>query len=282
VGLEQDGEKDGPPQRQPIDLSYIPDAVPRIEPPCKYGNPAMYEVYNKRYFVMPSSRGYVQRGMASWYGRKFHQRYTSCREPYDMFAMTAAHPTLPLPTYVQVTNLENGRTVVVRVNDRGPFRAGRILDLSYAAAYKLDALGPGTIPVEVKAIDLPGRSLPEPPSLIKAAVPTTESWRPDDGFRARATLPPAPLPQPLLLPGRVTPAAALYLQVGAFTERQNAERLRRQLEQQGIQSVHIYRDDDFKAALYRVRVGPFPNRATAERVGQDLSYTGLGRAHIVP
>ncbi|RMH16713.1 MAG: septal ring lytic transglycosylase RlpA family protein [Gemmatimonadetes bacterium] len=137
-----------------VDLDAIPDAVPRIEPLSRYGNPPSYEVFGKTYHTLRDARGFVQEGMASWYGQEFHGRRTSSGEPYDMFAMTAAHRELPLPTYVRVTNLENGRSVVVRVNDRGPFHdtESRIIDLSYAAAYKLRIIGPGTARVRVEAI----------------------------------------------------------------------------------------------------------------------------------
>ena len=130
----------------------MPDAIPRAEPRAIYGNPPSYEVFGKRYYVMASSVGYVERGVASWYGPGFHKELTSVREPYDMYGMTAAHKTLPLPAYVRVTNLQNGRSCVVRVNDRGPFVGNRIIDLSYTAAAKLDMLRDGTAMVEVRAL----------------------------------------------------------------------------------------------------------------------------------
>ncbi len=144
-----------PPARSstpPTDLLSIPDAVPRVEAISKRGNPAFYEVMGQRYFVKQSAAGYVERGVASWYGPGFHQEFTSNGEPYDMYGMTAAHKTLPLPAYVQVTNLGNGKSVILRVNDRGPFKEGRIIDLSYTAAAKLDMLRAGTALVEVRAI----------------------------------------------------------------------------------------------------------------------------------
>lgn len=143
-----------PPVSAPLpgEVDKIPDAVPRPEPRSARGNPPFYEVFGKRYFVMSDAAGYVERGIASWYGPGFHEALTSNGERYDMYAMTAAHTTLPLPTYVRVTNLKNGRSVVVRVNDRGPFKAGRIIDLSYTAASKLDMLRDGTTFVEVRAL----------------------------------------------------------------------------------------------------------------------------------
>ena len=141
-----------PPPGPPAHLLDVPDAVPRIEPRSVYGNPPSYEVFGKRYYVMASSVGYVERGVASWYGPGFHKERTSVGEPYDMYGMTAAHKSLPLPAYVRVTNLQNGRSCVVRVNDRGPFVGNRIIDLSYTAAAKLDMLRDGTAMVEVRAL----------------------------------------------------------------------------------------------------------------------------------
>jgi len=184
---------------QDVDVSRLSDAVPRHEPRSRYGNPASYVVRGKRYHVMASSRGYVERGIASWYGKKFHGHRTSSGETFDMYAMTAAHKTLPLPSYVSVTNLKNGRRVVVRVNDRGPFHPNRIIDLSYAAARKLGIAGHGTALVEVRALE-PGRPAAQ---------------------QATAT-PPAP-----------RPAGAqyrLFLQVGAFVSRHNAEQLQARLQ----------------------------------------------------
>jgi rare lipoprotein A len=136
----------------PNEIEKVPDATPRQEPRSAKGNPPFYDVLGKRYFVMADAAGYVERGIASWYGPGFHEAATSNGERYDMYAMTAAHKTLPLPTYVQVTNLKNGRSIVVRVNDRGPFKEGRIIDLSYTAASKLDMLRAGTEFVEVRAL----------------------------------------------------------------------------------------------------------------------------------
>ena len=145
---------DGPPATGSVLIPDLPDdPVPRPEPRSRYGNGPEYEVFGKRYTVMPSSANYEERGVASWYGKKFHGNLTSNRETYDMYQMTAAHKTLPLPTYVRVRNLANDKTVVVRVNDRGPFVHNRIIDLSYAAAIKLDIVRDGTGLVEVTAID---------------------------------------------------------------------------------------------------------------------------------
>ena len=145
------------------ELLALPNAVPRPEPRSRLGNPAFYEVYGQRYTVLAEARGYLERGVASWYGPDFHGERTSTGEPYDMYSMTAAHRTLPLPAYARVTNLRNGRSVVVRVNDRGPFKANRIIDLSYAAAFKLDMIRDGTTLVEVAAVAPEGAAAPPPP-----------------------------------------------------------------------------------------------------------------------
>jgi rare lipoprotein A len=147
----------------------VPDAIPHMEPRARYGNPPFYDVFGKRYYVLSSSVGYWERGVASWYGPGFHKEKTSTGEPYDMYGMTAAHKTLPLPTYVRVTNLQNGRSIVVRVNDRGPFVGNRIIDLSYTAAAKLDMLRNGTAMVDVRAIDL--LATPPPPVVTASTIP---------------------------------------------------------------------------------------------------------------
>ncbi len=160
--------QDGPPAAEeiPPDVANIPDAVPQSEPKSSSGNPDSYEVYGDHYVILKDARGYKERGYASWYGKKFHGKRTSSGEPYDMFKMTAAHKTLPIPCYARVTNLDNGKSVVVRINDRGPFHEGRIIDLSYTAAVKLGSLGKGSIPVEVEAID---PSMPTPTTQYAAA-----------------------------------------------------------------------------------------------------------------
>ncbi|HUS23586.1 MAG TPA: septal ring lytic transglycosylase RlpA family protein [Candidatus Binatia bacterium] len=160
-------KEDSAPRVVPADFLDVPDAVPRAEPVSRYGNPAQYDIEGRTYYVLRSAAGYRERGVASWYGTKFHGKRTSSGETYDMFGMTAAHKTLPVPTYVRVTNLANGRQVVVKVNDRGPFRRDRILDLSYAAAGKLDLLDHGSGPVEVEAIT-PGQ--PSTHRFLEAAI----------------------------------------------------------------------------------------------------------------
>lgn len=153
------------PDEVPDDIDRIPDAVPRAEPRSRGGNSPSYSVFGKTYRVLDDARGFRERGVASWYGKKFHGNRTANGETYDMYAMTAAHKSLPLPSYARVTRLDNGRSVVVRVNDRGPFHRGRIIDLSYAAAAKLGMLGAGSAEVEVVAID-----------PLEAPAAPSESW----------------------------------------------------------------------------------------------------------
>ena len=243
-GDERFPEMDGPPIAGPsrAELMRLPDAVPGPEPPSRYGNPHAYIVHGRTYRTMASSHGYVERGIASWYGRKFHKRLTSSREPYDMFAMTAAHRSLPLPTYVRVTHLENGRSVVLRVNDRGPFHPGRIIDLSYAAAVKLGIADPGSAPVEVRAIEL-GRAAPPP----RAAPGTLE----------------------------------YFVQVGAFANEDNAARALRIAERvrPGMTSLRAVRDA--QRTLHRVRIGPLHGPEEADRVLAGLSEAGLRSARVV-
>src|SRR3954467_7885396 len=168
----------------PPDVLSTPDAVPRAEPRGTRGNPPFYVVFGKRYTVMDTSDGWVERGTASWYGPGFHAQSTSLGEPYDMYAMTAAHKTLPIPCYAEVTNLRNGRKVVVRINDRGPFVGDRIIDLSYTAAAKLDMLLQGTAPVEVRVLT-PGRD-----ASGSALPPTAPATPPPPVFPTAAVMPP--------------------------------------------------------------------------------------------
>lgn len=233
--------------REARDVSAIPDARPRVEARSRYGNPRTYTVNGRTYRVMDSAAGYVERGIASWYGRKFHGHRTSSGETYDMYGMTAAHTRLPLPTYVQVTNLENGRRVVVRVNDRGPFHPNRLIDLSYAAAKKLGIVATGTGLVEVRAID--------PRTWHQPATRT--------------------LAQPTPVPVRY----GLYLQVGAFSSRTNAENLRRRLDHFG--PVTIHKVAQHRQALWRVRIGPLRSVEEADRLAERLVRAGFDSPHVV-
>lgn len=238
-------ERDSGPSR-PVDLSQVEDAVPRYEPKSRYGNPQSYVVNGHRYHVMNSAAGYVQKGIASWYGTKFHGRRTSSGEAYDMYAMTAAHKNLPLPSYVQVTNLRNGRRVVVRVNDRGPFHDNRLIDLSYVAASRLGIVEEGTGLVEVRAVT-PGQP-------------------------ARST--PAPV-------ASVSPPVGIYLQVGAFRDQDNAYRLRTRLASLDSAPVHIIHARTHDALLHRVRLGPLVSVEQADRLVEQLEGLGIHDSQIV-
>ncbi len=286
---------DGPPRGQ-VDFDSIPDAMPRVEPKSPYGNPPSYEVFGQRYYPLETSRGYLARGTASWYGTQFHGKRASIGEPYDMYAMTAAHKTLPLPSYVRVTNLENGRSIVVRVNDRGPFVEDRLIDLSYVAAGKLRVLGPGTAPVEVRALS-PGE--PEPPTAVlqlaeaaPAVVP--HPLRATEVVRASprtAEIESAPPPTPRHPPVRavqeeLAPEAApktphLYVQAGAFGQRENAERLRAQLSGALPHQVRIRPNEGASPTLYRVQVGPLTDRQLAESVSQRLAGLGVDHPRVI-
>jgi rare lipoprotein A len=243
--------RDGGPAVPP-DVSQVPEPVPRAEPRAAYGNRTPYTVLGRTYHVMASARGYVERGIASWYGTKFHGRLTSSREPYDMYAMTAAHKTLPLPSYVRVTNLDNQRSVIVRVNDRGPFHDGRIIDLSYAAAIKLGVHLQGTAPVEVRVVE-PGRA-GALSAAVAAAAPATH----------------APLPPPAA--ARNGP---VFLQVGAFDDRDNARRVKRRLEDAGVDDVFLDRALVRGQVIHRVRVGPLRDAGTAAAVASRIARLGL-------
>ena len=230
----------------------IPDAQPRVEPKSRYGNPPLYEVFGKRYYVLSSSANYVERGVASWYGPGFHQEFTSTREPYDMYGMTAAHKTLPLPAYARVTNLQNGRSVVVRINDRGPFVDNRIIDLSYTAAARLDMLRNGTAMVEVRAID---------PAVGDTALPA----------------PAAGVPAPA-----AAASGALFVQAGAFADPANAQRLAAKLRGGGFGTIFIRDDTIAGRRMYRVRIGPVPDVPEFDRIVAALGQAGVHDAHLAP
>jgi len=218
----------------------VPDAVPRPEPRSALGNPPFYDVLGRRYFVLSTAEGYKERGIASWYGPGFHAEKTSNGEPYDMYGMTAAHKTLPLPAFVRVTNLRNGRSVVVRVNDRGPFKEGRIIDLSWTAAAKLDMLREGTAPVEVETLTQAGD--------LRSPAPA--------------------------------PASRLFVQAGAFGEEANAARLVGRLKMLGFDSAFVRQDIVNGRTLYRVRIGPVPTVDEFDRAVVELGKLGLGDARL--
>ena len=242
AGCATVGPGDGPPARE---RPVTPTArVPGPEPLSAYGNPRFYEVDGRRYYVSSSAAGYRERGVASWYGRKFHGRKTSSGEVYDMHAMTAAHKSLPLPTWARVTNLSNGRAIVVRINDRGPFVDNRLIDLSYAAARALDLVDAGTGLVEVTALDF---EAPVDVSTTMAAADT----------------------QPL------------YMQVGAFAEHDNARRRLAQLAEAGIDGAFVERGEAGGGNVYRVRIGPIGGVEAYDRMTAALRGAGITDVRLV-
>lgn len=247
------GYGDGPPPRD-IDVSNLPDAVPKVEPIRKAGNKSPYTVLGKTYRVLPSSRGYHERGIASWYGNKFHGRKTSNGEIYSMYEMTAAHKSLPIPSYVKVTNLDNGRTVIVRVNDRGPFHGSRIIDLSYAAAKKLDYSNKGTANVEVVAIDPRANqgNLQQANSVQKSPLKQSRVVGQVAGGSVVDASTVSPDSENYKLPGNT------YLQVGAFNSALAAESLSKRVE--GLSSYPVVvRHQKEPKTLFKVLIGPVKN-----------------------
>ncbi len=226
-------------ERSPAELAGIPDAVPKVEPRSELGNMRTYEVFGKRYYVLDSEEGFEQRGIASWYGPQFHGKKTSSGETYDMYAMTAAHKTLPLPSYLEVKNLENGRKVIVRVNDRGPFHDNRVVDLSYTAAIKLDMVAKGTALVEIRAIN--------PGTHRGGGAPA----RPRSGSAQQS--------EPL----------DFYIQVGVFSDFDNAERLKNRL--QALNSpIRLEATVLDSGVGFRVKIGPLNNIESADEIVSRL------------
>ena len=264
-------KNDGPPSYY-VDESKVPDAVPKNERLSKYGNQHSYRVFGKTYHVMSSSTDYEEQGIASWYGRKFHAQPTSSGERYNMLAMTAAHKTLPLPTYVQVTNLRNGRKVIVKVNDRGPFESNRLIDLSYVAAKKLGMLGHGTAYVDVKAID----------PLHYDRNTFDKSIRPKEFYLANNSV---VMPRhsvthrkPMLIhyaKAHQAGKAGVYLQVGAFKNKALALQMKKRLRTMFSSSTIIITQLADKHKLYRVKIGPFKDVAAASHIANRLKAVGL-------
>ena len=226
----------------PAGVESIPDAVPHAEPRSAHGNPPFYDVLGRRYFVLSAADGYLERGVASWYGPTFHGGNTSSGELYDMYGMSAAHKTLPLPTYARVTNLRNGRSVVVRINDRGPFVANRLIDLSYTAATRLDMIREGTTLVEVRALT-PGA--------------------PDELTRSAQSPPPS-----------------LYVQAGAYADAHNAQHQLERLHAAGLASAFIVSPLEGKSRLYRVRLGPVGSVAEFDQLAARLAALGIRDARL--
>lgn len=253
-------QDDGPHAKPPANLNSIPDAVPRAEPLSLSGNNP-YVVFGKKYTPMKSAKGYRSKGVASWYGKKFHGKRTSNGESYDMYAMTAAHKTLPLPSYVRVRNLDNNRSVVVRVNDRGPFLHKRLIDLSYAAAHRLGVIGTGTARVEVTAIPTGQR----PAQGVAVA-----------GHKEEPVIESEPLPA-----STHTGEGMVFIQAGSFGNRDNAIALRDQLKSANIRPVNIATAMVNRDRFFRVRVGPLANMGIANSLSQRLRNLGIQGARII-
>lgn len=231
-------------------LLFLNSGCSRVEPPpTPQGHPKPYKIGRNWYQPLPHAQGFSQNGKASWYGRKFHGRKTASGEIYNMYAMTAAHKTLPLGTYVRVHNLDNDRKVEVRINDRGPFVRGRIIDLSYSAAKKLGVVGPGTAPVEIVALGAVAQ--PEVPGS------TRRSYTPTDYYRGNFTV-----------------------QVGAFSDRSNAERLKRKLDRL-YKNAHITTYNDGIETFFRVRVGKCSTLEQAEKYEATMIQNGFKDAFAV-
>jgi len=294
---------DGPDDVPPENLDAIPDAEPRLEPLHRFAN-RPYNVFGQGYVPATARRPFRERGRASWYGRRFHGKPTSSGEPYDMYAMTAAHPTLPIPSYVRVTHAGNGRSVVVRVNDRGPFHKGRIIDLSYTAAHKLGYINAGSAEVEIEQIlpdEVPmmAAAKPVPPLPGRTPVAVAESPAPASpppaAVESRA-LPPLAPPQAAssmpaaaavvaavaatsgadgdgLVPHIASASAGIFLQLGAFASRANAEGFRATVEREvaeHAERLELFADGE----RFRLHAGPYDTvdeaRAAAERMGSTL------------
>lgn len=235
---------------RPVDVSHVKDAVPKVEPKSRGGNKSPYTVFGKQYWVMNSSLGYTETGTASWYGKKFHGHKTSNGEIYDMYKMSAAHKSLPIPTYLKVTNLANNLQVIVRVNDRGPFHGNRIIDLSYAAASKLDILKHGTGKVRLEAID--------PRAWQKSGAVVAATPQPADNLAGR------------------------YLQVGAYSNRDSAEYVESQLRPLLPELAVLIRPTTTNnRTLYRVQIGPLKQDTSLMELTQKVEQMGHKNPRLV-
>jgi rare lipoprotein A len=265
---------DGPPESVPGDIASIPDAVPRDEPYHRFAN-RPYTVFGRTYAPVVNDDPAIERGLASWYGRKFHGQRTSSGETYDMFAMTAAHKTLPIPSYAKVTNLRSGRSVVVRVNDRGPFHDGRVIDLSYAAAARIGIAGPGSGMVEVERVFArdAARLAAAPPAAPAQPAAPAPAPAPTAAASVATPLRVTQLPQPhaadIATPLVAAGPAGLYLQLGAFSSAENADSFRARMSRdlpwlaEPIQVASA-------GGLHRVRLGPYPTREEAQAVAERI------------
>ena len=266
----------------------VPDAVPRAGSHSNHGNPPFYDVNGQRYKVLASAENYVERGVASWYGPDFQGHNTSSGERYDMFGMTAAHKSLPIPCYARITNLSNGRTVVVRINDRGPFVGNRIVDLSYSAATRLDMVRTGTAFVELRIVgpDSSGGA-PATPTVAVAVPPAGSNVSAATPSTTMISIPVAPAgaAAPILAPAPedsepVATPVALYIQVGAFADEGNAQRLIQRLQGVGIPDVFAITSSDPGRTLRRIRIGPISSVEEFDRLAAQLASLGYPEARL--
>jgi rare lipoprotein A len=248
---------------KPVDWSQVKPVVPKKEPKSAYGNPETYEVYGVTYRTLKSSNRFKQKGVASWYGTKFHGRRTSSGEPYDMLQLTAAHKTLPIPCYVKVTNHDNGRQLVVRVNDRGPFVKSRIIDLSYAAAHKLGMAEKGTANVSIETIDFDANG----PDLQNGAKPVQKS-----AATEKTVLP---------INKDKNRDHKRFVQVGAYSNHKSAQKLAKVLDKEIDLPISVLPIKRQGKKLFRVRIGPIVSLAVAEALAKTLNITELGKPSIV-
>lgn len=265
-------QDDGPEERVPEGLIDTPNAEPKIEPFAK-GPSRPYTIFNQTYVPITDNRPFVQRGIGSWYGKKFHGQRTATGEIYDMYKMTAAHPTLPIPSYVRVTHLRNGKQVIVRVNDRGPFHSARIIDLSYTAALKLGYVQNGSAELEVE------RLLPEEIALMQATRPASVSVA--SATRLADSIDVIARSGTAQVSSSVTPeASGFFLQFGAFAQAQNATTLLERLLVAWPQDVP--RPDVVQSqGLFRLHSGPFSTRELADRAAQELKSAAQLQATII-
>ncbi|WP_223248214.1 septal ring lytic transglycosylase RlpA family protein [Sulfurirhabdus autotrophica] len=249
---------DGPGENLPANIDDIPDAQPKEEPLHKFANNP-YTVFGQQYVPVTNFKPYKARGIASWYGKKFHGQKTSSGEPYDMYGMTAAHPTLPIPSYVKVTNPSTHKSVVVRVNDRGPFHSDRLMDLSYTAAYKLGIVQKGSGLVEVESIN-PAEPKPVVVAALAAQEPIKYTTEPVDPVE------PEPSDMPLI------EQSGIFLQLASFGTQINAQNFSEKIKAQLgnlSEALHIFP----KNGLFKVHLGPYHNQSEATKVAENVRRT---------
>lgn len=262
----------------------VPDAVPRAEPRSAHGNPPFYDVNGRRYTILPSADNFLERGVASWYGPDFHGHNTSSGEIYDMYGMTAAHRTLPIPCYARVTNLSNGRSVIVRINDRGPFVANRIIDLSYSAATRLDIVRTGTAFVELRTLTASDARAETPPAQVAVATIMSPTAPTAPLTPVAPAVPIAPSAAPAADTATASAAqastVALYIQVGAYADPVNAQHVLDRLQASGIAHVYSLASSSGSRTLRRVRIGPIATVKEFDTLAARLSALGFPEARL--